>query len=348
LAPGTTGQFSASGTLADETVQDLTTWATWSSSNTAFAAISNTAGSRGRATAVAEGTAIIEASYGGSTGAATLTTSGVASISVTPSSKSIPAGTSQQFSATGTLEDTTVQDLTSYATWTSSDLAVATISNDFGSRGLAIGTHTGTTLITAAFDELTSSPAALTITEADLLSISISPPSPDVPLGKTQQFIATGTFTGNTTQDITSLVTWHSSNTGIATISNTSGSRGLATTLNEGTTIISASLSGIHSSSATLTVTPPALTAIVVAPASATVFPGGSQQFSATGILTDGSSQNLTSSVTWFSSNTAIAISNTQGSKGLATASPVTGSTNITAQFSGITSNTAILNVVTF
>ena len=41
--------------------------------------------------------------------------------------------------------------------------------------------------------------------------------------------MATGTYTDNSTQDLTSLVTWDSSNTSIASISNASGSSGLAT-----------------------------------------------------------------------------------------------------------------------
>jgi len=59
------------------------------------------------------------------------------------------------------------------------------------------------------------------------------------------------------------------------------------------------------------------------------------QQFTATGTYTDGSTQNLTTSVTWSSSSTSIAtISNTSGSNGLAT-SVATGSTTITASHSG-------------
>ncbi len=56
---------------------------------------------------------------------------------------------------------------------------------------------------------------------------------------------ATGTYSDNTTQDITTSVTWSSSNTAVATISNTNGSNGLATTLVTGTTTITASLDGV-------------------------------------------------------------------------------------------------------
>ncbi len=66
--------------------------------------------------------------------------------------------------------------------------------------------------------------------------------------------IATGTYSDGTTQTITSTVTWGSSNTAVATISNSSSSYGLATGVAAGTVTISA-VSGSVSSSTILTVT---------------------------------------------------------------------------------------------
>jgi len=47
-----------------------------------------------------------------------------------------------------------------------------------------------------------------------LISILITPANPSVSVGKTQQFKATGTFTGGTTRDLTPSVTWTSSKIG--------------------------------------------------------------------------------------------------------------------------------------
>src|SRR3990172_4038234 len=82
-----------------------------------------------------------------------------------------------------------------------------------------------------------------------LVSIAVTPNNSSVALGATQQFTATGTYSDNTAQDLTSLVSWTSSNTSIAAISNT----GLATPVAAGTIIITAA-SGAISGSATLTV----------------------------------------------------------------------------------------------
>jgi hypothetical protein len=72
------------------------------------------------------------------------------------------------------------------------------------------------------------------------------------------------------------------------------------------------------------------------------------QQFKAMGIFTDGSSEDLTALAIWNSSNPNVAfVSNIQGSQGLVTVSfnIIPGTTEITATFSGITSNSAVVIV---
>ena len=97
-----------------------------------------------------------------------------------------------------------------------------------------------------------------------LISIAVSPANPSVQAGATEQFHATGTFTGGKTQDITKTVTWSSSATSVATISNTVGTQGLATAVAAGVTTIKATHIGI-SASTTLTVTaPPPLARVYV------------------------------------------------------------------------------------
>ena len=51
-----------------------------------------------------------------------------------------------------------------------------------------------------------------------LISIAITPASPAIAAGLSQQFAATGYFNNGTTQDLTSSATWTSSTTGIAAI----------------------------------------------------------------------------------------------------------------------------------
>jgi hypothetical protein len=91
-----------------------------------------------------------------------------------------------------------------------------------------------------------------TITAPALISIAVTPGNPTAETGATQQFTALGTYTGNTTQNITSQVAWTSSNTSVATID----SSGLATIVGLGMTTVSATQNGV-SGSATLTAQAP-------------------------------------------------------------------------------------------
>lgn len=78
-----------------------------------------------------------------------------------------------------------------------------------------------------------------------LVSIAVTPQNISIDSGTTAQLTATGTYSDNTTQDITTSVIWSSSNTAVATISNSTGSNGLATALGTATTTITASSGGI-------------------------------------------------------------------------------------------------------
>ena len=81
-------------------------------------------------------------------------------------------------------------------------------------------------------------------------SISVAAATATISTGATDQFIATGTFSNGTTQNLTSQVSWSSSNTAVATINAT----GLATAIGAGTANIQASLGGVTGSTG-LTVT---------------------------------------------------------------------------------------------
>jgi hypothetical protein len=172
----------------------------------------------------------------------------------------------------------------------------------------------------------------LTVTAAELVSISVTPAAPTIALGTDRQFTATGTYTDASNQDLTTAVTWSSSASGVATISNAGGSEGLASSAGTGVTTITATdPSTMIAGDTTLTVTPAELVSIAVTPADPTITIGSSEPFTATGTYTDASTQDLTTSLTWSSSIPGVAtISNAGGSEGLATAAGV-GATTITA-----------------
>ncbi|MBJ6725984.1 N,N-dimethylformamidase beta subunit family domain-containing protein [Geomesophilobacter sediminis] len=86
-------------------------------------------------------------------------------------------------------------------------------------------------------------------TAPTLVSLSVTPAAPTLLVGTTQQFTATGTYTDGSTQDLTSQVTWSTSNAAVATVA----ASGLATAVASGSSTITAT-SGTLRGSSTVTV----------------------------------------------------------------------------------------------
>ena len=299
MAVGLSQQFDATGSYSDGSTHDLTTSATWSSSNPAVATVSGS----GQAMAVAIGNAPIAAALGANTGSTNLNVvPSLMSLQVNPPNPSIPAGNTQAFTATGTFSDGSMQDVTTSVSWSSSLLAVATITGG----GLASGIDAGQATITATAGSVSAS-TLLTVnpaTTAVLNSIAVNPANPSLLAGSPLQFTATGTYSDNSTQDLTNAAAWTSSNTSVASINST----GLASGLTTGATMIGATFQSVNGSTTlTLTLSSPLLQSITVTPANVSLAIGQNQRLAATGLYSDGSTQTLTSSVSWSSSQPAVA-----------------------------------------
>ncbi len=174
-----------------------------------------------------------------------------------------------------------------------------------------------------------------------LQSVTVATTTSSVAAGLTSQFTATGKYSDGTSKDVTATANWTSATTTVATISNTSGSIGLATGVSAGTSVITATLSGVSGSS-TLTVTAANLVSLAITPTNPTIAPHTTLPFKATGTFTDKSTQDVTASVVWASSETSIATIG--ASTGIVTAL-TTGTTSINAVSGTIQSNPVTLTV---
>ena len=155
-----------------------------------------------------------------------------------------------------------------------------------------------------------------------IIAITISPQSFYVLTSGTGQFTAQGTFGNNSTGDVTTQVTWASSNGSVATIGANTGLATGASTLPSGTKLASANITAksgtVVSNTATMTVASVHIQSIAVSPGSQTISSGGQVQFTASATLADGTlGVGITNICSWTSSNTAVA---TVNSSGLATA----------------------------
>lgn len=279
------------------------------------------------------------------------------SVSVTPNSTSVSVSSSANFKAAGHYSDGSTKDVTSSAQWTSSNTAIASIASPGVVKGMAAGTVT----ISASSGAMSAS-ATLTVNgsgsgtggggtggggtggggtggtgpAANLSVITISPSNPSVPVNTVQQLTATGSYTDGSSADLTSLVTWTSSSTAVATVDAT----GMVTGVAVGSASITATLSSV-SASVTVAVTAPSMSAISISPDGLTLPTGITQQFTVTAEYADGSSQDLTSGVAWTSSAPGVATIDTTG---LATL--LTGGTTTIAAAVGSLSDSIVLTVV--
>jgi hypothetical protein len=335
IAAGTSYQFTAWGFYNDGSKHNITGQAAWTSSNTSVATVGATTG---RAQGVAGGLppATITATFDSMSGTAALdvTASTIQSITVGPSTTTIAPLTTEGFTAIGTFSDASTQNITHDAVWASSNTGVATISNTAGSVGLATAGAApgGATTISATFTfggATATGSAPLTVSSATLQSITVTPGAAGLTVDSNLALQAVGNFSDGTTQHVETVAIWSSSAPSVAAVN----SNGTVTGQSSGTAVVTCVLGGVTSTPANLTVE--AFTAITITPASGTVAEGTSIALKATGTLTNGTTQDLTNSVQWTSSNPSVAtMSVALGSYGQVTGN-VPGTVTVTAVFAG-------------
>ena len=336
LSKGLSQSYKTEALLSDGRVVDVTTntLLTWSSSNTAIANIDE---GTGIAIALETGETTITAS--GKVGEKTLSdtatlTVGAATISelkVSPDSASIPVGLEKVYSVDAILSDKTIVDVTEQATWATNDASIATVSDVAGSKGKATGVSVSSSpaVITASVtvdDASYSDTAELTVTNAVVSNFTVSPDSVSIPVGRDSDiFKAKATLSDGQTIDVTKndAVSWTTSDAKIATVDNGSN-KGMVIGVSEGSVTITATgISGgqTYTSSATVEVTAPVMTELVISPDKDSVPVGIPKAFKAMATFSDSSTADVTAdtSLSWSSSDNNIAsISNASADKGTA------------------------------
>ena len=341
---GPTQQLSATGSYTDGTTRDLTSVATWSSLNPLIAAVNGT----GLVTASSTtGPTTITAAWAGSNGTSSVTVNAasVVAIVIHPGAPVIIATPMVKevinFTASAIFSDNSTGPLPAAAAWVSSNTAVATI---VGTTGAATAVAPGSTTITVTSGGLTAH-ATLTVTAATLNAISITPITPSVAVGLTVQLKATGIYSDGTTADFTANATWATggpdatvnATTGVVTGVTVNPSVAVTATWTPvtGTTVTSAPVN--------VAVTAPVLQSLAITPTPPiSLASGGSSQLTATGKFSDGTTADLTNSVTWTSSNPGAA---TVSATGLALAVASGGSLTLFAANPGAWGNNLRISI---
>lgn len=318
--------------------KDVTSSASWSSGTTTVATVSG-----GTVTGKSSGTSAIKATYSGYTASATVTVNDVLTygLELSVTSATISVGNTKAIAAyyitftNGTR--TSSNTVTSSASWSSSNPAVASVSG-----GSVTAKATGSATITAAYNGY-SATATVTVEDDITYDYQLSPTSASVVNGRTTMMtVVRRTFTNGTQtygEDYSSNFTWTSSNTSVATV----GSNGVITGVGAGTATITAKYGGT-TLTGTVTVTPNYTYELVLNKTSINMGKGRTETLIATfktyadGVLE--SSKDVTSSATWSSSSSSVA-----GVNGGTITGNGVGSATITATYNG-KSATCTVNVI--
>jgi trimeric autotransporter adhesin len=325
---------------------DVSDSVAWTSSSSSVATVSTT----GVIQFLSAGNAVITASYAGLTAMVNVTVQPKSLISLAVTmvggGTSIPVNGMKNVIAIGTYSDSSTENLTNSVIWSSANSSVVSVSNSNPNKGKITALSAGSSQLTATLRNLTGS-LLVTVNNVTLSSIAVSPGDTLVSTNSAYQFTATATYSDNSTADVTELVTWASSNTTAATISNNSETKGLVTTFkfpgyrstNISATlnsVVGATLLGINGSIInSLTITPAISLAVHQA-----------YQLKAYGNLADGGVIDLTQFALWSSSSVSnVSVSNALGSKGVVTGVAL-GTSTITAQYY-VLSGTRIVTTAT-
>jgi trimeric autotransporter adhesin len=298
----------------------LSTGVTWTSSNTAVATVSTL----GEVTGVSAGSATITASYDGfsDTQAVTITTDTLTDFEVTPTDLNVSKGRTGTVRALATYTDETntsvTLPVTNDTTWTTSNIAIATVATD----GTVTGIGAGTATITGTYQGNTGT-STVVVEDKSAQSITVSPSTTTITMDDIVRLEANATYADGSKEDITGSALWTTSDELVATVTN-----GIVTPVSAGTVTIMAAADDVNGT-ATVTVSTVSLTSVAITPDAPSIASDGIVQLTLTGTYSDASESNLTN-VDWMTDNNLTTIS---AAGGLVQAQGTAGTSTITASY---------------
>ena len=236
----------------------------------------------------------------------TLTLAHPVSIAISPLNVTLPPGSAQAFTATGTYPGGATADLTFFpGTWSSSNLTVGTFSGHQLDTNPSAGG--GSTTVTATSgDGLVHPSTTVTLTAGNPSSISVTPLSPTLGLGTVTQFTATAHYPNGSTSDVTQQVTWSTTDATVASVTSAGAVTAVSHTQNANAFIAATyhfPVSGSTAASSSVTITLAHPTSITVTPTGVVLNVGEFYPFTATGTFPGGITADISSAVSWTSSD---------------------------------------------
>jgi uncharacterized protein YjdB len=287
LLEGATASLRATAVYTDGTAQALTEGAEWRSSDPNVLGV----GPDGTLTARRAGRAQITALRGNlsSQPMEVLVASAQTSrFEVSSTREALAPGASAQIDAYVRLQDGVQFDITSLASWTSTDPSVATVD---GGRVVAVAP--GTARLNARWSGLVAPAVVVEVAAPTPLAVTIDPLVERTVVGATMRLSATGVFMDGSTAGVTDAATWTSGNTAVLEVV----APGQVRALRPGTAGVDVSLGGVSAGTLVVRVMESPVQSLALAPAN--VNTGGLRPLVLTATLADGSTLDLTHAAAW-------------------------------------------------
>lgn len=139
-------------------------------------------------------------------------------IGVSPIDPTVTLGEPIQFLATGFYDDQTTRTLTDSVDWHTTNASVMSVSSSLDSEGLGTAGAAGQAHVSCEFFGLLSNDVKVTVTEAVITELSVTPQAVQLHAGETVQLEADASFSDGSHGNVTGTVRWITEDPAVATL----------------------------------------------------------------------------------------------------------------------------------
>lgn len=307
VKPGDRLELKVIANYSDGSEKDVTFLSALKSTNTNLATVDSTSGLMEVPQQAPNGTVYIQGTYGGKGVSAKITVSKpyVTGISFTPNKATIKKGDPFSVKVEANYSDGSKEDVTSETTFSSSNPGVAIV-DEHGNVTVPETSKGGTVYIRGTYGGKGGASTITVLGPPTVTSLIFTSSSNTLNRDENVQVSVEALFSDGTSKDVTNEVAFSSSNVNLATVDNT-GKVTITNNANSGTVYIRGSYEG-KGGAATLVIPPqPYIVSLVFNPLTTTLSKGSTLPMKVTANYSNGEIEDITSKVTFTSSNNNIA-----------------------------------------
>ncbi len=139
-------------------------------------------------------------------------------IGLSPVNPKVTLGEQIKFTATGFYDNQTTVEITDTVEWASSETSVLTVSGDLDTEGLGATLSAGKSQVRANFFDIESNVITVTVTEALIEELTVTPENGEIHVDGTLQLSAEAAFSDGSRGNVNGSVTWLTGDGLVATV----------------------------------------------------------------------------------------------------------------------------------